>query len=311
VIPQSAEPETRDVHVTRPVNVALTLALLRRGPGDPTFRRDGRHVWRTSRMPSGPVTYAVEQVSPFHVRGRAWGAGREELLERLPQLVGADDDPTSFVPDHPVLADGVRRFPGLRVPRTGLVLEALIPAIIEQKVLGIDAFAAQRRLIRRFGEPAPGPVPDGMQVTPDAERWAAITSWEWHLAGVDPSRARAAQASARLATQLERLADRHAVDPAAVYRGLRTIPGVGEWTAAEVGYRALGDADAVPFGDFHVANDVGTALLGRRIDDAELARVLVPWAGHRFRVVRLIQLSPLARRERRGPRLARVDHRRI
>lgn len=309
---QTAAPSlVRDVHTSTPVNVALTLALLRRGPGDPTFRRIGSQLWRTSRMPSGTVTYAIEQLSPFHIRGRAWGHGREELIERLPQLVGADDDPSSFVPDHAVLTDGVRRFPGLRVPRTGRVLEALIPAIIEQKVLGIDAFAAQRRLLRRFGEPAPGPVPEGMRVTPDAEQWAAIPSWEWHLAGVDPSRARAAQASARLATQLERLADQHPVDRTAVYRGLRSIPGVGVWTAAEVGYRALGDADAVPFGDFHVAKDVGTALLGRRIDDAELAQVLEPWAGHRFRVVRLIQLSPLARTERRGPRLARVDHRHI
>ncbi|MET0766896.1 MAG: DNA-3-methyladenine glycosylase 2 family protein, partial [Aeromicrobium sp.] len=141
--------------------------------------------------------------------------------------------------------------------------------------------------------------------------WAAIPSWEWHLAGVDPARARAAQAAARLGGQVERLATTHPDDPAAVYRGLRSIPGVGVWTAAEVGSRALGDADAVPFGDYHVANDVGSALLGRRIDDAELAELLVPWSGHRFRVVRLIQLSPLVRTERRGPRMARVDHRRL
>lgn len=300
----------RDVHVARPANVALTLALLRRGPADPTFRRVGDQIWRTSRMPSGPVSYAVEQVSPTHVRGRAWGPGRHEFIDRLPQLIGADDDPSSFRAEHPVLTDGVLRFPGLRVPRTGLILEALIPAIIEQKVLGVDAFAAQRRLLRRFGEAPPGPAPEGMRVVPDAAGWAAIPSWEWHLAGVDPKRARAAQASARVGAQLERLAEQN-TDPGVVYRGLRSIPGVGVWTAAEVGHRALGDADAVPFGDFHVAKDVGTALLGRRIDDAELADLLQPWAGHRFRVVRLVQLSPLARTERRGPRLARVDHRRI
>lgn len=299
----------RDLELGEPVNVGLTLALLRRGPGDPTMRRIGAQVWRTSRMDSGPVTYAVDQISPVHVRAHAWGPGRAELLERLPRLLGGDDRPDEFVPGHPVLTDGVRRFPGLRVPRTDRVLEALIPAIIEQKVLGIDAFAAQRRLLRRFGDPAPGPAPDGMRVTPDAERWAAIPSWDWHLAGVDPSRARAAQAVARLAPRLEQLAERHPHDPAVVYRGLRSIPGVGVWTAAEVGSRALGDADAVPFGDYHVAKDVGTALLGRRIDDAEMADVLEPWRGHRFRVIRLIMLSPLVRTERRGPRMARVDHR--
>ncbi len=150
-----------------------------------------------------------------------------------------------------------------------------------------------------------------MRVFPTAEQWAAIPSWEWHLAGVDPRRARTAQAAARVGPQLERLAASHPSDPGAVYRGLRSIPGVGVWTAAEVGSRALGDADAVPFGDFHVAKDVGTALVGRRLDDAGLAEVLAPWLGHRFRVVRLVQLSPLARPERRGPRMPRVDHRRI
>ena len=302
---------SRDVHTISPVNVALTLKLLRRGPGDPTFRNDGPRLWRTSRMPAGPVTYVIEQLSPTHVRARAWGPGRGELLESLPGLVGADDDPSGFEPAHPVLVDAFRRFPGLRVPRTGRIMEALIPAIIEQKVLGIDAFAAWRRLNHRFGEPAPGPAPAGMRVLPTAEQWAAIPSWEWHLAGVDPSRARAAQAAARLGDRIDHLAVAHADDHQAVYRGLRSIPGIGVWTAAEVGSRALGDADAVPFGDYHVAKDVGSALLGRRIDDAELAELLVPWGGHRFRVVRLVQLSPLVRTERRGPRMARVDHRRI
>lgn len=287
------------------------MRLLRRGPGDPTFRFDGGRLWRTSRMRSGPVTYAIDQLTPTHIRAHAWGPGRDELLEGLPQLVGMTDDLSGFDPVHPVLIDAMRRFPGLRVPATGRVMEALIPAIIEQKVLGVDAFAAWRRLNRRFGEPAPGPVPDGMLVVPQVEQWAAIPSWEWHRAGVDPRRSRIVQAAARLGEQLERLPSSHPHDSAAVYRGLRSLPGVGVWTAAEVGSRALGDADAVPFGDFHVAKDVGTALLGRRIDDAELAEVLTPWSGHRFRVVRLIQLSPLARTERRGPRMARVDHRHI
>ncbi|MCW2790288.1 MAG: 3-methyladenine glycosylase [Aeromicrobium sp.] len=305
------EPSVRDVHFDGPVNVRLTLGPMRRGPGDPTHRHQGGRTWRTSRMPTGPVTYAIDQLTSVHVRGSAWGPGSAELLERLPRLLGADDDPSSFVPDHPVLVDGARRFVGLRVPASGRVLEALIPAVIEQKVLGIDAFAAWRRLNVRFGEAAPGPAPEGMRVLPDAEQWAAIPSWEWHLAGVDPARSRAAQACARVATQLERLAADHPDDPTPVYRGLRSIPGVGVWTAAEVGSRALGDADAVPFGDYHVAKDVGVALLGRRIDDAELAEVLEPWRGHRFRVVQLVRLSPLVRTERRGPRMSRVDHRHL
>ncbi|VXB89505.1 DNA-3-methyladenine glycosylase [Aeromicrobium sp. 9AM] len=301
----------RELRLETPVNVSLTLSTLRRGQGDPTTRRAPDRLWRTSRMPTGPVTYALRQLEPTLVQAEAWGPGAAELLDGLPGLVGADDDPRGFRPGHPILADAVRRHPGLRVPRTGRVLEALIAAVIEQKVVGLDAFAAWRRLNTRFGEPAPGPAPAGMHVFPTAEQWAAIPSWEWHRAGVDPQRARTAQACARLGAQVDRLATTHPDDPAAVYRGLRSIPGVGVWTAAEVGSRALGDADAVPFGDYHVAKDTGAALLGRPVDDAGLAELLEPWRPHRFRVVRLVQLSPLARPERRGPRMPRVDHRHI
>ncbi|KAA1399387.1 DNA-3-methyladenine glycosylase family protein [Aeromicrobium ginsengisoli] len=301
----------RELRLDSPINVWLTLSLLRRGPGDPTTRRDGNILWRTSRMASGPVTYALRQVEPTLVRAEAWGPGAAELLDGLPGLVGAEDDPSGFRPQHPVLIDAFRRHAGLRTPRTGRVLEALIAAVIEQKVVGLDAFAAWRRLLLRFGEPPPGPAPAGLRVFPAAEQWAAIPSWEWHRAGVDPQRARTAQACARVGLQVDRLATTHAADHEAVYRGLRSIPGVGVWTAAEVGIRALGDSDAVPFGDYHVAKDVGTALLGRPIDDVELAEVLEPWRPHRFRVVQLIRLSPFATRERRGPRMPRVDHRHI
>jgi len=301
---------TRELRFKTPVNASLTLSMLRKGKGDPTTRHDGNHLWRTSRMTSGAVTYVLRQLEPVLIRAEAWGPGAAELLDGLPGLVGAEDDPSGFEPVHPILADAVRRHPGLRVPRTGRILEALIAAVIEQRVVGLDAFAAWRRLHVRFGEPAPGPAPVGMRVFPTAEQWAAIPSWEWHRAGVDPQRARTAQACARLGPQLERLLTR-AGDHAAVYRGLRSIPGVGVWTAAEVGSRALGDADAVPFGDYHVGKDVGAALVGRPLDDDDLAETLEPWRPHRFRVVRLIQLSPYATRERRGPRMPRVDHRHI
>lgn len=301
----------RELRLGTSVDVRLTLNTLRKGRDDPTTRDDGDHLWRTSRMPSGPVTFVLRQLESTLVRAEAWGPGAAELLDGLPGLVGAEDDPSTFQPGHPVLVDSFRRHPGLRIPRTGRVLEALIAAVIEQRVVGLDAFAAWRRLHVRFGEPAPGPAPAGMRVFPTAEQWAAIPSWEWHRAGVDPQRARTAQACARVGTQVERLATTHSDDHAAVYRGLRSIPGVGVWTAAEVGSKALGDADAVPFGDYHVAKAVGAALLGRPLDDAELAETLEPWRPHRFRVVQLVRLSPFAGRTRRGPRMPRVDHRHI
>lgn len=315
ILPQTVSMTTAEVRRTvtfpTPVDVSRTWSLLQRGHGDPTYQRvDGQH-WRTSRMESGPVTVAITQLGAGNVEARAWGPGAEEMLETLPRALGADDDTTGFVLAHPAVADAHRRFPGLRIPRTGRVLEALIGAVIEQRVVGRDAFAAWRRLLTRHGEPAPGPAHDALRVFPTAETWSALPAWEWHRAGVDPRRYRTAQACARVGRQLERVAADHD-DLAVVYRALRSIPGVGVWTAAEVGARALGDADAVPFGDYHLGNLVGTALVGRRLHlDDDIAEALEPYRPQRYRAVRLLALSPHVRMERRGPRASRVDHRAI
>ena len=55
--------------------------------------------------------------------------------------------------------------------------------------------------------------------------------------------------------------------------------------------RAHGDPDAVSFGDYHVAQDIGWAVEGRDFDDAELAEFLEPWRPHRNRVVTLLLLA--------------------
>ncbi|MGI9084733.1 MAG: DNA-3-methyladenine glycosylase family protein [Aeromicrobium sp.] len=260
-------------------------------------------------MATGPVAVSLVQRDIHTVEADAWGPGADAMLSTLPKALGIDDDASEFAPVHPAVADALRRFPGLRVPWTGRVLEALIGAVIEQRVVGKDASASWRRLLLRHGDPAPGPAPDGMRVFPTPLAWASLPSWEWHRAGVDPQRYRTAQACARVGPQLERACSR-VDDRAAAYRALRSIPGVGVWTAAEVGCRALGDADAVPFGDFHLGHLVGIGLVGRRLHhDDEIADALEPYRPQRYRAVRLLALSPLVRLERRGPRAPRVDHR--
>lgn len=139
-----------------PLELGLVLGPLRRGPGDPTFRAmpDGS-VWRAALTPAGPGTLRVAAAGGA-VRGEAWGPGAEWLLERLPGLLGADDDPAVFAPRHRVVARAWHRRPGLRLTRTGLVLESLIPSILEQKVTTDEAYRAWRLLVRKFGEAGAG-----------------------------------------------------------------------------------------------------------------------------------------------------------
>lgn len=278
-----------------------TLAPLRRGPRDPCFRLPGDGtIWRTSLLPSGPVTARVSRAAADAAHCVAWGAGAHEFLETLPALLGADDDASDFHPRDPVVAAAHRRVPHLRLGRTGRVLEALIPAIIEQRVPGADAFRAWRVLVSKHGTPAPGPAPAGMRVPPSAEAWRHIPSWEFHRANVDPRRAQTVVSCARRAASLERLVSRPAEQ---VRQALTSLPGVGEWTAAETAQRAFGDADAVSVGDYHIPKMIGWTLLGRPVDDAAMLELLEPMRPHRHRVVRLLEASGLAYEPRRGARL--------
>lgn len=270
------------------------------------MRVDGTGVWRTSLTPKGPVTMHLEATSG--IRATAWGDGAEWAISQVPAMLGDGDDWSELeCSAHPLLDRTRRMVPGLHIPRTGLVFESLVPAVLEQRVVGADARQSFRQLVFRFGTVPPGPAPDGMRVPPSAVEWGRIPSWDWHLAGVDPGRAAAICAAARVAAGLERTLDRGRGGPQVV-SALRTVPGIGLWTAAEVVQRAHGDPDTVSVGDYHLAGLVGWALAGRKTDDDGMLELLEPWRGHRYRIVRLIESSGF-RKPRFGHRAARVDHR--
>ena len=305
----------RDWLAPFPLDVRLVLGVHRHGGGDPAFRAEpGGAVWRASLTPDGPATLRVTAgpgpapAGPGTlVAARAWGPGADWMLAALPDLLGAGDDPSGFRPEHPLLRDAVRRYPGFRVGRSGRVLEALVPAVLEQKVVGLEAFRAWRLLLRRFGLPAPGPAPAGMRVCPPAATWAAIPSWEWHRAGVEGIRAATIRAAARVAGRLEQIVGLPAAD---ADRKLQSLSGVGIWTSAEIRQRACGDPDAVSVGDYNLPGAVGWALAGRVVDDAGMLELLAPYAGHRYRATRLIELTG-TRPPRRGPRNSVRDYRAI
>jgi 3-methyladenine DNA glycosylase/8-oxoguanine DNA glycosylase len=287
------------------VSPGLTLFPLRRGPGDPCFQVDADGaIWRTSLLSSGPVTARISRAASNAVDCTAWGSGAEEFLDALPAMLGAQDDPSEFAPVNPIVATAHRRVPHLRLGRTDRVLEALIPAVLEQRVPGADAFRAWRLLVTKFGTQPPGPAPARMRVPPTAEVWRRIPSWEFHLANVDPGRAQTVVGCAQRAPSLERLT----AWPAAKAReGLTSLPGVGVWTAAETAQRAFGDPDALSVGDYHVSKMIGWTLLGHPIDDDEMVELLEPMRPHRHRVVRVLEASGFAYEPRRGARLPVQD----
>lgn len=309
-----------------PFDLREVLRPHRRGYADPTMRLTPTDVWRATRTPKGPATLRLTFVAggpttgpdPARttVRARAWGPGATWAIEQAPALIGADDDPVGAIEPIRAAIDGsrllrdlVRRRPTLlRIGRTQRVWEALLPAILEQKVTGDEARRAWRYLVRRYGEPAPGPGGElRLLVPPSAETIAALPYFAFHPAGVEQRRADTIRRAAAAAPRLEALVGQ---PPDEAQDVMRAIPGVGPWTAAEVAYRALGDADAVSVGDFHLPHLVSWALAGeRRGTDERMLELLAPFAPQRARIVRLLEASGVAP-ARRGPRLAprRIEH---
>jgi 3-methyladenine DNA glycosylase/8-oxoguanine DNA glycosylase len=317
------------------VDVRVTLAVQGRGRGDPTYRADEAGViWRTSLTPDGPGTIRVlpaairsgEAGASTRVRAQAWGPGAGWLLAALPGALGRDDDVSGFDAScHPLIWDSARSHPGFRLSRSGRLMEALVPAILEQKVVILEAHRAWKILLSKFGTEPPGPAPRGMRVFPEPGTWRRIPSWEWHRAGVEGVRAETIIRAATVAGSLERLLE---VGHEEADRKLRTIPGIGVWTSAEARQRAAGDPDAVSVGDYHLKNVVGWALAGKdRSSDEEMLELLEPFKGHRHRATRLIGLSGgsrsvrpagsgtgvarygAGRPPRRGPRMSVRDYR--
>ena len=231
----------RVVSPSRPVPLGAVVGIFRRGGGDPTSRRDDGGWWFAWRTPDGPVTLRLTAApSAGEVTASAWGSGAAWVLERVPDLLGERDDPAAFVAHHPLVAQAWRRFPGWRVPRSGLVVQALVPhdhRAEGHRQGGLRGLPPPGAPLRRAGA---GPGEDlGLVVPPDPRGWAAVPSWEWLAAGVDPGRSRTVVRAVGHAGRLEECADL----PAEAARArLTALPGVGRWTWAEVAQRALGAA---------------------------------------------------------------------
>jgi 3-methyladenine DNA glycosylase/8-oxoguanine DNA glycosylase len=305
----------RTLQLDRPLDLVGTLRVLHRGPRDPTMRLSATTVERASNTPEGPAAIRV-RIDGETVRAEAWGPGADRLLDGIPAFLGLDDDATGFEPRlHPLVADLARRRPGFRLGRTGSVFEALVPAVLEQRITGLEAFRAYRRLILAHG--APGPGPPGLWAPPSAAAIASLPSFAFPPLGIEPRRGallrRIASDAARLESIAEPARERGAggSGSAELAARLRRYAGIGPWTAAEVTTRALGDPDAVSVADAHLSNLVGFALAREpRATDERMLELLAPWAGHRQRVIRLLESSGIAA-PRYGPRIPPRDLREL
>jgi 3-methyladenine DNA glycosylase/8-oxoguanine DNA glycosylase len=290
---------------TAPIDLRLTLAPLGHGPGDPTIHFGTDGVWLARRTSDGPATMRLWAAPDgMAVQAHAWGPGAAAALQAVPGLAGLLDDPTALVARHPLVRELQRRFAGVRMPRTGQLLPHVIPAVTEQKVTAGEAHSAYSSLMRRLGEPAPGPKP--LLLSPTGARLAALPYFEFHPMGLERRRADVLRRVGDRESWIEGLTSLSAEEARA---RLQEIPGVGPWTAAEATRAAFGDPDAVSLADAHIPDLVSWALAGEpRGDDARMLELLAPYPGQRGRVIRLLEAAQI-KIPRFGPRFSprRID----
>ena len=263
----------------------------------PWLRLADREVWRACHTPHGPATLHLVHAAEG-VDVDAWGPGAVWAAEQAPVLCGERDDDSTFAPDQPALVDLHRRHRGLRIPRTELVFEALVPTVLAQKVTTEEAHASYRDLVFALGTRAPGPMK--LWVPPPAEVMADTPYWRLHRFGIERRRADVIVRAARSARRLEETVG---MDLVSARGRLEAFGGVGPWTSAKVALVALGDADAVPIGDYHMPHMVGFAFEGTaRSTDERMLELLEPYRGHRARVLRLLILAGITA-PRFGPRM--------
>lgn len=286
----------RSIHLPFAVDLRRSLRAVRLGRQDPTVHLSDAGVALSMHTPEGAATLrALHQGDRFEVD--AWGAGAEWALESAPGLLGCLDDRAGFWPVDPVVHRLHREADGLRIPRTGRVVDALVPAVISQRVTGFEAKRSYRQLVERWGEPAPGPT--GLLLVPRPEVIAELGYYDLHVIGVEKKRADALKAVCARATRLEAVG---ATTPERLRDRLEAVAGVGPWTSAEVARSALGDADAVSVGDFHLKHLVAWTLASEpRGTDDRMLQLLEPYAGHRGRVCVLLESSGLTA-PKYGPR---------
>ncbi|MCB9601505.1 MAG: DNA-3-methyladenine glycosylase 2 family protein [Sandaracinus sp.] len=298
-----------------PLDLDLTLRLLRVGPLDPTMIVRSDEAWIAVHPEAGPSALHV-RFARGEVHARAIGPAAEWLITQAPRFVGVDYVPRPF--DHPKLDEAAQRRLGHRPCVAPVLVDVVVRYVAQQRVTFPDAAAAYRQLVLRFGAPVAG-APDGLRAPPSARTLAKLPYFELHPLGIERRRAETIVAVAKRARRVEALRD---ADHAEARAKLALFPGVGPWTREMVLGVGLGDFDALPLHDYHLPHLVAYCLAGEERDrrkhgaddeaDRRMLELLAPYAGQRFRAVQLLDAfytstgGPFRGEPRRGPRHPRL-----
>lgn len=206
------------------------------------------------------------------------------LLAKVRTQFDLDANPTviqSHLQDDTLLAQQMARTPGLRVPGAFDIFELAIRAVLGQQVSVAGATTVSGRLVRAFGEPISTPFAGVTHHFPTPSALAQLTVEEVASIGLPKLRAATLQNLARFALA-GGLQIKLGTRPEAVVAELKTVAGVGEWTAQYIALRALRFPDAFPAGDLGLQKAAALAP-ETRITEKQLlqrAQAWSPWRSY-------------------------------
>ncbi|MNQ70595.1 DNA-3-methyladenine glycosylase 2 [compost metagenome] len=197
------------------------------------------------------------------------------IIARLRRVFDLASDPVAIAAQFsqdPVMTALIQARPGLRVPGAWDGFELAMRAVLGQQITVLAAIRLAGKLVAAHGAPMARPEGALTHVFPLPEAVAAS-----ELASLGMPRSRAATLSAVAAAAV---ADKHLFDAAGgleeAVRRLRTIRGVGEWTAQYIALRQLREPDAFPNADIGLIRAL-ERLESRPYNPAQLLARSEPW----------------------------------
>ena len=253
-------------------NLQATVRLLQRRPANQIDQwQDGRYL-RALPTPDGvrliavtnAMTMGAEGVDVAVLGGPIGDAVMRDLLATVRWMLGLDEPPapTDWLAEQdPRLATVARVMRGFRPPCFPNLFETAASVIPFQQLSLEAGIAIHGRLIERFGERVTV-AGRGWFAFPRPEVIAAAPLDALRAAGLTATKAASLRGLARREMMGELAAAQFAALPTdTALRELRTISGIGPWSAALILLRGLRRMDVFPPGDAGAARSL-TAVLG-------------------------------------------------
>lgn len=174
-----------------------------------------------------------------------------------------------------LLARHINALPGLRVPGAFDAFELAVRAVLGQQVSVAGATTLSGRLVARFGDPAPTPFAQITHHFPRAQILAAADVADIAHIGMPQTRAQTICEIARFATEDGLRMPAGSTLDEAIAR-LKSVRGIGDWTAHYIALRALRFSDAFPAGDLGLQK--AAAGKGARLTEKQLAALAAAWS---------------------------------